>query len=33
MPFDENEAKEIAASMNTAIYYVYLLEERPNLDS
>ena len=27
MPFDENEAKEIARSMNMAIYYVYLLKK------
>jgi uncharacterized protein YciI len=29
MPFDENEANEIAESMNMAIYYVYLLKKGP----
>jgi uncharacterized protein len=29
MTFDENEAKEIANSMNMAIYYVYLLKKGP----
>ena len=29
MPFDENEANEIASSMNMAIYYVYLLKKGP----
>ncbi len=29
MPFDENEAKEIAESMNMAIYYVYLSKKGP----
>jgi len=29
MPFDENEANEIATSMNSVIYYVYLLKKGP----
>jgi uncharacterized protein len=29
MPFDENEAAEIASSMNMAIYYIYLLKKGP----
>jgi len=29
MPFDENEAKDMAASMNMAIYYIYLLKKGP----
>jgi len=29
MPFDENEAREIANSMDMAIYYVYLLKKGP----
>lgn len=30
MPFDENEASRIAASMNSEIHYVYLLKKGPN---
>jgi uncharacterized protein YciI len=29
MPYDENEAREIAASMNMAIYHVFLLKKGP----
>jgi uncharacterized protein len=29
MPFDENEAKEMAESMNRATYYIYLLKKGP----
>jgi len=33
MEYKEAEAYELAASMDRAIYYVYLLKERPHLVS